>query len=360
MESMYTNSSHFNEKKPSKLSYWIAGLALIAGFILSVLSWVEICVEHCSANQEYRLFQMPFAIVGMAFFTVLAILHFFSYERPFLSQLVGWGLASALGAELLFIGIQKYEIGQWCPVCLSIALVLIIAALAYGVDYFKTLSSKMRTNDRGEIMKTIKRGLLPIPFFILGFALAFLGASKVDAADARAQEMKSRLAFGQKNSPVEVYIVTDWFCPSCKKLEGELETLIPKLESRSTYYFIDYPIHSKSNNFSPYNLSFLINDKPNYFAARKALLELTEQNDSPKDADIEKVAQKAHVKFKELTYLDVKSGMDFFDSIVQKYDLNATPTIIITNPKTNKAVKLEGRDEISEEKILKAIQMLNK
>jgi hypothetical protein len=50
--------------------------------------------------------------------------------------------------------------------------------------------------------------------------------------------------------------------------------------------------------------------------------------------------------------------MEYFDKIVDKYDLRATPTIIITNPKRNSVVKLEGRDEISEEKILNAIEKM--
>jgi len=77
------------------------------------------------------------------------------------------------------------------------------------------------------------------------------------------------------------------------------------------------------------------------------------------DEDVEKVAKKANIPFKELSFLEVKTGLEFFDKVVDKYNLNSTPTIIIANPKQNRSIKLEGRDEISEEKILKAIEDLS-
>src|SRR4051794_38778996 len=119
---MSTLSSSPTEKGNSfRWKFWLISLALIASLILSVLSWLELCVEHCSANQDYRLFGLPFAMVGITFFTVLIALHFLSRRYQFMSRLVGWLIASALGAELMFIIIQKYTIGHWCPVCLGIA-----------------------------------------------------------------------------------------------------------------------------------------------------------------------------------------------------------------------------------------------
>jgi protein-disulfide isomerase len=347
-------------KKIQSMTFWIVGLTIFIGFILSILSWLELCVEHCSANQDYRFFGLPFAPVGIAFFAVMFLLHLFSRQYDALSQLVGWMVASGLGAEVMFIAVQKYQIGNWCPVCLGIAFCLIIAGATLGIGYIRKLYLTIRNSNRGEIMSRIKKGFASVSFFMIGFLFAFIGVSKVDFAQAEVNDMKNRMVFGNKNSPIEVYFVTDWFCPSCKKIEPQIEELLPKIETKAAFYFIDYPIHTKSLNFCPYNLAFLLHNKPQYFKARQLLTQLAEKTDKPKDADVEEAAQQAGIPFKELTFLEVKSGMDYFDKIVQEYKLDSTPTIIIKNIKTKKSAKFEGTDEISQEKVLKAIEKLSK
>ncbi|MBA2368287.1 MAG: thioredoxin domain-containing protein [Candidatus Protochlamydia sp.] len=351
----------YNDQKNSQslTGFWITAIALFFGLVLSILSWMELCVEHCSANQDYRLFGLPFAIVGITFFIVLNAIHLSSRKFPFLSLWTGWLVASALGAELMFILVQKYQIGNWCPVCLSIAFSILIAGIALSSNYIKALYRDIKQRNRGNIMGYIKQGLTSLSFIVLGFLMAFVGVSKPNEAEAAMEEMKTRLAFGTLNSPVEVYFVSDWYCPSCKKIEPQIEKILPEIKSKSTFYFIDYPIHKKSLNFTPYNLAFLVYEKPNYLIARKALSDLSEDSETPNDNDILKIAKDHKLTFNELSYLEVKTGIDFFDKIVEKFDLSGTPTVVITNTKTNKVVKLEGRDQISEEKIIKAVDSMN-
>ncbi|MFI5344353.1 MAG: thioredoxin domain-containing protein [Chlamydiales bacterium] len=356
----YAKVDHHLGNRPFRWVFWIVAFCLFAGLILSILSWLEICVEHCSANQAYRLFNMPFALIGILFFTVGLVMHFLSRRYHFLSTLLGWMVAAAIGSEIMFIGVQKYDIGHWCPVCLSIAVSVGIAGLVMPANYYKTLFLTLQSNHRGQIMGTIKKGLASLSFVLVGFLMAFMGVSKPDLAQAAMNDIKDRIAFGSKESHVEVYFVSDWFCPSCKKIEPLIEQLFPKIQSQVAFYFIDYPIHKKSFNFVPYNLSFLMYDKHQYFKARQALMRLAEENDSPTDEDIIKLAQANQIPFKELSFVDVKSGMEWFDQIVDKYHLNATPVMIITYPGHNKMIKLEGRDEITEEAVLKAIDTVKK
>lgn len=341
-------------------NFWIVGLALVAGLVLSILSWLEICVEHCSANQDYRLLGLPFAIVGLLFFTGLFIFHALSRRYELLSRLVSWGIAAAFGSEMMFIAIQKYQIGHWCPVCLSIATAIGVAGLTLMIEYSKELYTNIQLKNRGKIMIQIKRGLFSFSFLILGFLLASVGVHKVDAAEEAMKEIKERLVFGQRNSHVEVYFVTDWFCPSCRKIEPQIETLFPKIQSKVAFYFVDYPIHKKSLNFTPYNLSFLINNKAQYFEARQILTALSDTTEAPTDKDVTKQAQTYGIPFRDLTYVDIKTGIEYFDNIVEKYNLNSTPTIIITNTHDHRTTKFEGTDEISEEKVLKTIETLSK
>ena len=156
-----------------------------------------------------------------------------------------------------------------------------------------------------------------------------------------------------------VYVIR-WFCPACKKIEPEFEKLYPQIASKATIYFVDYPIHKKSLNFTPYNLAFLIHNKSQYFKARQALADLTTKTETPTDNDIIKQTNRYGIAYSELTFLDVKNGIDFFDKISEKYNLQATPTIIVTNTHKNLTTKFEGSDEFNPEKILKTIEKLNK
>ncbi len=351
-------SNLVSKEKFFSWSFWLVSLALIAGLVLSILSWLEVCVEHCSANQDYLLIGLPFAMVGIIFFSVLIMLQFLSLRYEFLTKLMGWLIASALGSELMFVGVQKYQIGHWCPICLSIAASVACAALVLLAEYLMSLKATIQHHNRGEIMQKIRQGFASLSFIILGFLIAFIGISKPDSAEAAMNDIKDRIVFGTKNSPVEVYFVTDWFCPSCRKIEPLIEKMYPDIKSQVAFYFIDFSIHKKSLNFTPYNLAFLMSNKSQYFKARQLLMELSDKTESPKEDDIESAASKYKIKYKELSFLDIKTGLEYFEKIVDKFDLHATPTIIVYNPQRNSVVKLEGRDEISEDKILEAIKKL--
>jgi thiol-disulfide isomerase/thioredoxin len=360
MDTRTTMNSASALEQRSKISYWIITIAFFIGMVLSLLSWLEICVQHCSANQDYRLLGLPFAIIGLTFFPILFLLHIFSWRYTSLARYVGWMVSAALGAEIMFIIIQKYQIGHWCPVCLSIAFTLSVAGIVLLSGYLQSFFASIQQGNRGKLMSRIKTALSSLSFFVLGFLIAFFGVTKIDHLQAAIDNMRERIEFGNKGSSIEVYFVSDWFCPSCHKLEPEIENLYSKIQSQVAFFFIDYPIHSKSLNYAPYNLSFLIHNKPQYFKARRMLLELTDKTESPKDDDIIAASKKLGIQYHEMPYLDVKTGMEYFDDVIREYDLNATPTIIIKNTKTKKIVKLEGWDEISEDKILKTIEKMKK
>jgi len=345
---------------PTGWNFWLVAIALVAGLILSMMSWLEICVEHCSANQDYRFLGFPFAHIGLIFFISGLLIHFFSIKYSWLSQLLSYMTALALGSEIVLIGIQKNEIGHWCPICISIAVTIGIIGLILTIDYFKNLSNIFNLNPRGQIMDVIKKGFTSLSLAVLGFILAFFGVSKFDHAQASMNDMQEKLAFGNLNSPIDVYFVTDWYCPSCKKIEPLIEKTLPLIQNKVKFYFVDYPIHKKSMNFTPYNLSFMINDKANYIRSRNALARLAEQTEDPNDEDIVALAKRDKLDFKELTFVQVKAGMEFFDKIVKKFSLSATPVLIIENTRTHEVIKLEGTNEIKDHKILEVINSMQK
>jgi hypothetical protein len=103
-----------------------------------------------------------------------------------------------------------------------------------------------------------------------------------------------------------------------------------------------------------------VNNKRDYFTARRALLDLTNRTEAPNDRDVESALKKYGVQLKELSYLNVLAGIDYFDKIATKYKVSATPTIVVTNRKTNQTKILEGSNEMSEHKIMEAVDAVGK
>src|ERR1700690_2781167 len=92
-----------NTSKPS-LSFWyiLASLSLIAGIILTGVSWLKLCSTSCSDAHNFRLFGMPFEVGGGGFFALLTVCHFGSLKWRGLSRFMPLLIACGLGAESYF------------------------------------------------------------------------------------------------------------------------------------------------------------------------------------------------------------------------------------------------------------------
>lgn len=340
--------------------YWTVALAIAAGFILSILSWTNICSTACSAAHKYRLFGMPFEWIGAGFFIMAGVLHYLSLNSPILSTYLGWMMAGALGSEVIFLGIQKYVIGGWCPICVSIASVIALILLTYGFVYIRKLLTLNKTNQKDLFMRQLSKSLTPLAFFTVGMLLAFIGVAKpVDAADNQTA-MVSRLEMGNKDSDTKIYFITDWFCPACKKAEPAVAKIYSATKDKVGFFFVDLAVHANTANYTPYNVAFMANDKSKYIAVRHALDELSYRENSPTDEQMEAIAKKIGVPFHEMSFREVKTAMKFFDDVANKYDINRTPTMVIENTRTKKKAILNGTREITLENVQKTIESLAK
>src|ERR1039457_4893141 len=183
----------------------IVWLATLAGLGLSVVALLKIC-SACSETAKYRVFGLDFGWFGIGYFVVLTIA--VVLRRRF--TWAGWCVAllyfASAGAETRFIWIQKFEIGQWCPICLSLATAVFIACIGIIWLTLKTYTAK------GATMKSKMLFIVLVTlFFALGLGGSIMGVKKqADAAELD-------LFLGKTSSPTTVYFVSDWFCPACKK-----------------------------------------------------------------------------------------------------------------------------------------------
>lgn len=331
-----------------KGAFLLITFAIVVGIILTTLSWLGTCTEACAEGHKYTLFGMKFEITGFLFFISLAISHLFSLYSPFFYRVTKSLLAMGLGAEIYFIITQKFIIGAWCPLCLSIAATLLVASLPF-----------IQQAKRGNMLYSHhKLTSLSIVFF--GFIIAFFGMAKNDTLQAVEDKIEPQLIFGNKESPIEVYIFTSWTCPACKKLEPALEKMLPKIMTEARILFVDPEVDFTTLNFVPYNISFMLNEKPKYIQLRHVLSELSKETDTPTDELVSKAIADLDVKYKELSFADISVGVKHFIEVTKKFDISRIPAMVIVNSKTNQKQILTGSNEISESNVLATIEKLKK
>lgn len=338
----------------------IASLAIAGAIALTVASWLHLCSQACNEGHNYRIFGFTFEMMGLMLFPVIAITHLLGYKIRMFHTITAWILYSTMGAELIFIYIQKFKIGSWCPICLSIAGCLAVATLAYFNSYSENFRTSLETGERGKIMNSVYKGMAGIVFFVTGFLLAFVGVAKQSPLQAAENSVKESIAFGNLSSPIEVFIFTDWRCSSCRKLEPVIEYMMPEVMKHARVTFVDDAIHPETLNFTPYNLSFMVHNKAKYFALRNALGDLAEETKTPTDEQVEAIAKKNGVQYKQLNYADVALGIKYYNQLVKKLDVEGTPTLVVVNRSTKKGKKLEGTGEITQANVIKAIETLSR
>jgi uncharacterized membrane protein len=316
----------------------LTAMAFVAGLGMSLLSLWEMCTSACAAGLQYRIFGMHFAPIGIAFFALAGLAWLMSLKEP-----LHLFTAAALGAETYFVYLQKFVIGQWCPLCLGIFACVATLAVIFSVDTLKNRSETMRN----------------LGALILGFFIVFFGVTKEQSVYADVVGEKT-LFFGNKSSPVDVYVFTDWFCPACRKAEAFIERKAPEVAKKARLFFIDVSVHEDSMNFLPYNLSFIVNEKAKYLKLRQKLAQLALNDKTPNDEQVEQIAKSLGTSYKQLNYAEISLGTKFFEEMTAKYGIDSTPTVVIVNPSTKKMTRLVGVKEIKKANFLALIEAASK
>lgn len=331
------------------------GLALLAGFILTIVSLLRMCSGSCEEAHNYRFFGFYFEPFGLGYFAAGFIGFFYSRTRPLFFHLLGLLLASGLGAEIVFVSIQKFVIGHWCPVCLSIAGSIAVGSIIYLIEYVGSIKEQTIWQNKGIVMKNTLFGLSSLSIMLMTLFFAFLGVAKPEDVDALDTPV-----FGNRDSQVEVYIFTDWFCPACRKIEPKLDSMYPAIMQKAGIIFVDRAIHPETKNYIPYNLALMVRNKKEYFLIRRALQKLADQTKKPTPAQVQAAVESLGVTYQPLDYADIDSGLKFFDGLAKTFNVDSTPTVVVANRTTLNAKKLVGGNQITEKNILSAIDELSK
>ncbi|WP_240731878.1 thioredoxin domain-containing protein [Geobacter sp. FeAm09] len=319
-------------------------LALLAGLTLSILSGLKICTALCSETAKYTIFGMDFGWFGCLFFGVLILGAALRRRVPLAGTLLLYGVAGAAGAELRLIWIQKYVIGAWCPVCLGIAAMVATAGLALIYELLVTHTAL------GGSMKTRCTHIaVMILALLIGLGAAVAGVQK------EAEAAGPDIYFGKRQSDTTVYVVSDWFCPVCRKVEPEIEKAFPEIAAAARVAFVDMPIHPDTSNYTPFNLQFIVYNKDKYMRLRHVLDELSRSTKSPTPEQVQAAVAPLGITLRPHNFVEIMNGVKLFESIFRGFGVKATPTVVIDNPRTKKRKLLIGSREITRNAIKEAI-----
>ena len=337
----------------SARGYWI-GVPFAAAWILSVMSWLGICSDGCEETHLYRLFGFPLSPVGVGFFTLCGLAFLTRNRFRFSGFLIPVLLSGALGSEFVLVWIQKYVIGKWCPLCVGIALAVVAACVLIALERLPGIASRIRGGERNLVMKRLAgKMVLILIAFLAGIGISSKGLSKPDAF-AAGLPVKS-LAFGDTESSLEVYFVTDWFCPACRAAEPEILKSAGKIMGQAKVIFVDYPIHQETLNYIPFNLSFILREKAKYLLIREALATLARKTKEPTPEDVQAAVSPLGVKYVPLNYADVLAGMQYFGTLVTKLKVPGTPSVVVQDSRSGKTKTLFGNANITSENVMKAV-----
>jgi uncharacterized membrane protein len=337
----------------SARGYWIA-VPFAAAWILSAMSWLGICSDGCEETHLYRIFGFPLSPLGVGYFTLCGLAFLARNRFRFSGFLIPVLLSGALGSEFVLVWIQKYVIGKWCQLCVGIALSVVAACVLIALERLPGIAIRIRGGERNLVMKRLAGKAVLILFaFLAGMGITAMGLQKPDAF-AAGLSVKS-LAFGNAESSTEVYIITDWFCPACRAAEPEMLKGARIAMKQAKVVFVDFPIHPETLNYIPFNLSFIVREKAKYLQIREAMATLARKTKEPLPEDVQGAVSPLGVKYVPLNYADVLAGMQYFNTLVNKFKVPGTPSVVVADSRTGKTKILYGISDITSENILKTV-----
>ncbi|MDD2737198.1 MAG: vitamin K epoxide reductase family protein [Desulfuromonadaceae bacterium] len=105
--------------------------AVAIGWLVSIFSVIEeMCLATaCRDSAAFTVLGINMGWFGISYFTLLLILLRQRKMNIRLDWLPAAMVFAGVGAELRLLWIQKYVIGRWCPLCVSICCALFCAAV---------------------------------------------------------------------------------------------------------------------------------------------------------------------------------------------------------------------------------------
>jgi len=277
---------------------------------------LEVYYSICGGSCSYLkgdLIGVPLQYVGIGFMACIVLLSLLKGDTLLLML-----LSAGVGTEFYLVGFQIWY-STYCPYCLAFG----------GVVFLLFLLNFSRTRKWLSVISMV------LAFFL--FSLFFNGSVTPSYA-----EETMIPAFGQGRINVRLY--TDYFCPPCRAMEPDVETILSELikKNRINITFVDTPLYQYSSLYARYYL-YAMNEKKEFehaLATRAVLMEGAKQNIS-EPGRIEALLADKGMQIKPL---DTKPVFDVFSRSLKEDGITSTPTCVIEN--SGKKEKVSGKVDI--------------
>ena len=299
---------------------------------LSILTIVigQLCAARCAFIQG-DILGIDLNIFGILFYSLLLVsllLYRKFYPEEWLMKAIAAVVSFGVGAELVLIKFQV-ENSVYCPKCL-------ISGFFFLVMFF-LLARHLK---KWVIILLVAAGLLFASF-------TFNGAVIPSYADDLYPQ------FGSDKAQVEIIVYSDYFCPHCRKIDKQVNTILDKLKDRSRIRFVDVPIHPGSLEYGEVFLySWLVsgNNLKTAVMVRELLF----------DEAVKKTDQAGVIALFKSKGISVKADKEkarsvfrgFYNESMRTDKVNSTPAVVIVKGGERKKY-VGGKD------ILKALEELS-
>jgi len=352
-------------RAPNRIKAFTIWTGFSVGLLCSVLSTTSLCADACSDAHKFTFLGVPLAFFGIGIFAAYGATAWLYLKKKRFGHFFPKLISIACGGEVVLLSIQKFIIGHWCPLCNVIAgAVLTVGGFLLCEWLWSTARgiAIRRICRIDELFSITKRALITAVMLMIGLFGSFIGVQGPEhtrsVADPGPSPVRPRPIdyIGKQDSSVEIYIVTDWFCPACKRVEKSIEDNIPQLLGEAKVAFIDLPVHEQSLNYIPYHLSLLSGDKDKYLEGRSVLVRLAETKESPSLGEVQQAMGERGIQLKSMSLNNVQSGIRSFRQVAEDLGVNATPTVVVRNAALKKKAMLVGGNQVNMQNIRKAIR----
>lgn len=147
-------------------------LSLITGWLVSIFSVIEeLCLATaCSDAASFTLFGIGMGWFGIAYFSIILLVLWLRKKVCLLQWALAAMVYSGIGAELRLLWIQKYVIGGWCPLCVTICCALFVAGILLLIENVQDAGS-----GEGRGKRLLGRMLFMAAMAATGLAVAVAG-----------------------------------------------------------------------------------------------------------------------------------------------------------------------------------------
>ena len=267
----------------------------------------QLCAAKCAFIRG-DILGIDLNILGILFYSLLLVsllVYRKFYPEEWLIKAIAAVASAGVGGELVLIKFQV-ENSVYCPKCL-------ISGVIFLVMFF-LLARHLK---KWVIILLIASGLL-FAFF------TFNGAIIPSYAD------ESYPQFGSEKAQVEIIVYSDYFCPHCRKIDKQVNTLLGKLKDKTRIRFVDVPIHPGSLE---YGEVFLYS----WFASGNNLKTSVMVRELLFDEAVKKTDQAGVIALLKSKGISVKPDKEkarsvfrgFYNVSMKTDKINATPAVVI-------------------------------